>query len=67
MRGTRNYLRLAGAVFQIVALAHLVRAIAGWPVTIGDVEVANMVSWVGFVVAQSLALMAFRHAQRSGV
>jgi hypothetical protein len=30
-----SYARLAGAIFAVIALLQLARALAGWPVTVG--------------------------------
>jgi hypothetical protein len=45
-----SYARLAGAIFAVVALLQLARAVAGWPIT-----VVVWPSWVAFVVAGALA------------
>jgi hypothetical protein len=50
-----TYSRLAGAIFAIVAILQLLRALAGWPVTIGRTAIPVWVSWVAFVIAGMLA------------
>lgn len=60
----RPYFVVTGCVFALVALLHVVRAIYGWPVVIAGQEVPVAVSWVGFVVAASLALWAVQLAGR---
>ena len=50
-----SYSHLAGAIFAIVAILQLVRALAGWPVTIGGTAVPVWASWIAFVVAGVLA------------
>ena len=50
-----SYSRLAGAVFAVVALLQLVRTVAGWPITIGDMTLPLWPSWVACVVAAGLA------------
>jgi hypothetical protein len=54
-----NYSRLAGAIFALVAALQLLRALAGWPVTVGDTAVPLWASWVAFVVAGGLAWLGF--------
>ena len=54
-----NYSRIAGVVFAIVALLQLVRAAAGWRITIGDVDVPLWASYVACVVAGVLAGLGF--------
>ena len=54
-----GYSRLAGAVFAIVALLQLVRAVAGWPITINDMVVPVWASYIACVVAGALAWLGF--------
>jgi hypothetical protein len=50
-----SYARLAGVIFAIVAVLQLVRALAGWPVTIAGTAIPVWASWVAFVIAGVLA------------
>jgi hypothetical protein len=50
-----SYARLAGAIFAVVALLQLARALAGWPVTVGGMTLPLWPSWVAVVVAGALA------------
>jgi hypothetical protein len=52
-----SYSLLAGAIFAIVAILQLVRALAGWPVTIGRTAIPVWASWVAFVIASVLTWM----------
>jgi hypothetical protein len=63
----RAFSIVAGMIFALVALLHLVRIIIGWSVVIGDWSVPMWVSWIGFVVAGGLAFfrVEFRRAQRA--
>jgi hypothetical protein len=54
-----SYARLAAVIFAIIALLQLLRAVAGWPVTIGGSEMPIWPSWVAFVVAAVLAWLGF--------
>jgi hypothetical protein len=54
-----SYARLAAVIFAIVAIVQLARAAAGWPITIGTVEVPVWASWVACVVAGVLAWLGF--------
>jgi Mn2+/Fe2+ NRAMP family transporter len=51
---------LAGIIFTLVALFHLVRIYMDWPVMIADWSVPKWLSWVGLIVAGGLALFGFR-------
>ena len=60
----KTYLWVAGTIFTLVALFHLVRIYMGWPVMIGDWSVPMWVSWIGLVVAGGLAFFGLRLAER---
>src|SRR5262245_29587755 len=47
----RTFAMVAGIIFSLVALFHLVRIVQGWPVIIGDWSVPKSVSWVALIVA----------------
>ena len=51
----QGYARLAAVVFAIVAILQLLRAFAGWPVTVGTAVVPVWLSWIAFIVAGALA------------
>ena len=51
---------LAGIIFTLVALFHLVRIYMDWSVMIADWSVPKWVSWVGLIVAGGLAIFGFR-------
>ena len=55
---------VAGAIFALVALLHLVRIYMGWPVVIGSWTVPMWVSWIGLVVAGALSYLGLRFAAR---
>lgn len=46
---------LAGVIFALVALIHLLRIYKGWAAVIGGWTVPMWVSWLGLVVAGGLA------------
>jgi hypothetical protein len=50
-------------IFAAVALLQLIRAIAGWPVTIGGTVLPLWPSWIAFVVAAGLAWLGFKAAR----
>jgi len=60
----RHYALLAALIFTLVAVLQLIRAVAGWPITVGTVSVPLWASWVAFVVAAVLAWLGFK-ASRS--
>jgi len=61
----KPFTALSVLVFSLVALLQLVRAIAGWEVSIDGMPVPIWASVVAFVVATLLAIMLWREAHRS--
>jgi hypothetical protein len=58
----KTFSTVAGAIFTLVALFHLIRLFEDWPVIIGDWSVPKSLSWVALIVAGGLALLGFRLA-----
>jgi hypothetical protein len=56
----KTFCTVAGAIFALVAVFHLIRIFADWPLIIRDWSLPNSVSWVALVVAGGLALLGFR-------
>lgn len=63
--GYRGYCVVSGALFALVALAHLLRIVNGLSIQVDGVAVPMMVSWIGVIVPAALAAWAFRIARRS--
>ena len=55
---------VAAVVLALVALAHLLRLVYGWEVTLAGWIVPLWVSVVGLIVAGGLAAMVWREAGR---
>ena len=62
MSETKYYLYVSAAIFGIVALVHVIRALAGWTFQIGPMEVSVLASWVAFVITGTLVAWAIRLA-----
>jgi hypothetical protein len=58
----KTYLWVAGVIFSLVMVFHVVRIFEDWPLIIGDWSVPKSLSWVGLIVAGGLALLGFRVA-----
>jgi hypothetical protein len=56
----KTFALVAGIIFTLVALFHLVRIFEDWPIIIGDWSVPKWLSWIGLIVAGGLALLGFR-------
>ena len=56
----KTFCMLAGIIFTLVALFHLVRIYMDWPAMTADYSVPKWLSWVGLIVAGGLALFWFR-------
>lgn len=62
----RQYLLVSAILFALVALAHLIRLISAFTVTVADYVVPMYVSWVGLIVPALLAISALRLLGKSG-
>jgi hypothetical protein len=60
----RSYCLVSSLVFTIVAIAHLARAVAGWPIQLGGWEAPLAASWAATLGAGALAIWGFRQAGR---
>jgi hypothetical protein len=60
----KPYLTLAGAIFAMVSLAHLLRAVMGWPVIIAGWAVPMWLSWAAFVGAGVLGVFGLTLSRR---
>jgi hypothetical protein len=47
MNSKNFWLRIAGAIFGIVAIIHLLRIVTGVPVMIGDYSLPLWLNWMG--------------------
>jgi hypothetical protein len=61
----KMFATIAGVIFALVALLHLLRLIMGWSVVIDSWTVPMWVSWIGIVVAGGLSYYGTRLAMRS--
>jgi hypothetical protein len=59
------YLRIAGAIFGVVAILHVLRLFLGWSVVIGGYTFPVWPSWIGPFVAGFLAYEGFRLSRKS--
>ena len=59
----KSYAQLAAIIFAIIAVLQLVRAIGGWPVTIGTISMPLWPSWIACIVAAALAWLGFSAAR----
>ncbi len=60
----KQFSTVAGAIFAVVALAHLLRIAMGWMVMIGDWMVPLWLSWIAVIGAGGLSYFGFRAARR---
>jgi hypothetical protein len=62
--GQKTFSLVAGIIFGVVALFHLIRIFAEWTLIVGNWSVPKSVSWIALVVAGGLALIGLRVSQR---
>lgn len=60
----KTFALVAGVIFALVALMHVLRLFMGWPLVIGSWSVPMWLSWVGLVVAGGLSVLGLRLAMR---
>ena len=61
----KSFHLIAGAIFALVALGHILRIYFGWPAVIGGWSAPMWLSWLAAFVAASLTFFAFsQKAQR---
>ena len=60
----RIFLLIAGVVFGLVALAHVLRIVLGWSIVIQDLSVPMWASWIAVIVMGYLAYEGFRLARK---
>jgi hypothetical protein len=61
----KNYSRLAGLIFAIVAVLQLAHALSGWPLSVGTISIPVWASWVACVVAAVLAWAGYDVSRRA--
>ncbi len=61
---TRNFCTLAAVIFAIIAILQFARALAGLPVTVGDVAIPIWPSWIVAIVLAGLAWLGYQASRR---
>ncbi len=56
----RAYLQISGALFGLIALAHLLRVVRHWPIDLAGHMVPLGASRLGLLLAAGLSIWAFR-------
>jgi hypothetical protein len=59
----RNYLFLSALVFLVIAFIHLVRAVAGWVIVVGPVNIPLVFSWLAALAMAILGVLALQFAK----
>jgi hypothetical protein len=54
---------MAATIFAVVALAHLIRIVLGWPVQVGTWVIPMWISWIALVGAGALSFFGMRLAK----
>jgi hypothetical protein len=60
----KTFSLVAGLIFAMVALFHVMRIFSEWTVIIRDWSIPMWVSWIALVVAGGLALLGLRLSER---
>ena len=64
MSARKPFTAAAAVIFLAIAVAHVLRIIGGWQVTVADTLVPLSVSWAAIAVAGGLGLMLLRESRR---
>ena len=56
----RAYLQTSGALFGIIAVAHLLRLLRHWPIDLAGQQVPLWASWLGLALSGALSIWALR-------
>jgi hypothetical protein len=60
----KTFALVAGVIFALVALLHVLRLFMGWPMVIGSWSVPMWLSWAGLIIAGGLSVLGLRLAMR---
>jgi len=63
----RTFSLVAGVVFDLIALGHVLRIVLGWSFVIQDFSIPMWASWIAAIIMGYLAYEGFRLARKSGV
>jgi hypothetical protein len=61
----KSYVTISAAIFALIAVAHLARAIAQWTIVIDQWTIPVAVSWIGAAAAAAMSVWAFSLARRN--
>jgi hypothetical protein len=61
----KTFVLIAGVIFAIVALVHLLRILLGWPIVIDNWTVPMWLSWIALVIAGGLSYFGLSLVSRS--
>ena len=61
----RTFSLIAGVVFGLIALGHVLRIVFGWSLAVQDFPVPMWASWIAALIMGYLAYEGFRLARKS--
>ena len=64
MPNINRFLAVCTTFFAVIGLAHLVRALAAWPIVVDGWSVPLTLSWVAMLVTGALSVWAFALLKR---
>ena len=62
--GQKRYLAISGAIFGLVAVAHILRVMFNWSFAIGGWSAPMLASWVALFVAIAMCVWAISLATK---
>lgn len=61
----KAYHQVSALLFEIVGVMHLVRAVLGWPMTIGEIEVPVAASYAVFALCSGMTVWALSSMKKA--
>ena len=58
----KTYVTIAGIVFLIAFVLHLIRSIAGWQLVLGPYNIPMWISWLAVIITAVLVFYSFKFA-----
>jgi len=61
----KDFSLIAGIIFIVIAILHVLRLIMAWPASIGGWNVPMWLSWIALIVAGFLGIQGFKFSKGS--
>jgi hypothetical protein len=62
-----TYIAVSACIFLIVGIIHVIRAVGGWDIIIGSVDIPGWLSWIACIVAFTLSYFGFKYSKKVAI